>query len=183
MKPDGTYNLKIWVDADFAGLHGREPAESPSSARSRLGYIMTLGGFPLTWRTTLITSICQSTLEAEYAALVSAVRTAIPIKNLVMDLLQFLKLPSPKSPVLTCTIFEDNQGAYLLATNQRITARTKYFCVKWHFFWSQVYHPTENPDGWIIVETCDTKLQDADYLTKGLARECFEANRHRVQGW
>jgi hypothetical protein len=183
VRPDGTYNLKIWVDADFAGLHGREPAESPSSARSRLGYIMTLGGFPLTWRTTLITSICQSTLEAEYAALVSAVRTAIPIRNLVMDLLQFLKLPSPKSPVLTCTIFEDNQGAYLLATNQRITARTKYFCVKWHFFWSQVYHPTENPDGWIIVEKCDTKLQDADYLTKGLARECFEANRHRVQGW
>jgi hypothetical protein len=58
------------------------------------------------------------------------------------------------------------QGAYLLATNQRITARTKYFCVKWQFFWShQVYHPTENPDGWIIVEKCDTKVQN-DYLTK-----------------
>jgi hypothetical protein len=183
VKPDGTYNLKIWVDADFAGLHGREHATSPNSARSRLGYIMSLGGFPLTWRTTLITSICQSTLEAEYAALVSAVRTAIPIRNLVMDLLKFLDLPTPANPILTCTIFEDNQGAYLLATNQRITARTKYFCVKWHFFWSQVYHPTENPEGWIIVEKCPTDMQDADYLTKGLAREPFENNRFRVQGW
>jgi hypothetical protein len=183
VKPDGTYNLKIWVDADFAGLHGREPDTSPNSARSRLGYIMTLGGFPLTWRTTLITSICQSTLEAEYAALVSAVRAAIPIRHLVLDLLKFLDLPSPSNPTLTCTIFEDNQGAYLLATNQRITARTKYFCVKWHFFWSQVYHPTENPDGWIIVEKCDTKVQNADYLTKGLVKDTFEANRCRVQGW
>jgi hypothetical protein len=144
---------------------------------------MTLGGFPLTWRTTLITAICQSTLEAEYAALVSAVIAAIPIRNLVMDLLKFLELPSPSSPVLTCTIFEDNQGAYLLATNQRITTRTKYFCVKWHFFWSQVHHPTTNPNKWIIIERCDTKLQNADYLTKGLTRELFEGNRLRVQGW
>ena len=53
---------------------------------------MTLGGFPLTWRATLITAICQSTLEAEYAALVSAVIAAIPIRNLVMDLLKFLEL-------------------------------------------------------------------------------------------
>ena len=29
----------------------------------------------------------------------------------------------------------------------------------------------------------DTSLQNADYLTKGLSREVFQANRHRVQGW
>jgi hypothetical protein len=126
-------NLKIWVDADFAGLHIREPDHSTYSARSRFGYIMTLGGFPLTWRATLITAICESTL-------------AIPIRILVMGLLNFLELPSLSNHVLTCTIFEEHQGAYLWPTNQRITARTKYFCVKWHFFWSQVHHPTTNPN-------------------------------------
>jgi hypothetical protein len=103
VKSDGTYDLKIRVDADFAGLHGRESDEFPNSARSRLGYIMTLGCIPLTWRTTIITAIGQSTLEAEYAALISAVRTAIPIRNLVIHLLPFFELPSPSNPVLTCT--------------------------------------------------------------------------------
>jgi hypothetical protein len=65
---------------------------------------MMLGGFPLTWRTTLITSISQSTLEAEYAALVSAVRAAIPIRHLVLDLLKFFDLPSPSNPTLTCDL-------------------------------------------------------------------------------
>lgn len=183
VKPDGTFDLKVWVDADFAGLHGREAVRSADCARSRLGYIITLGGVLLTWRTNLITEICLSTLEAEYVALVNSLRSVIPIRNLIIDLLKFLKLPQASNPVLRCTVFEDNQGAFLLANNQRITARTKYFCVKWHFFWSYVYHPDRNPDGWLIVEKCPTEEQNADYLTKGLSREVFEKNRQRVQGW
>lgn len=183
VKPDGTFDLKVWVDADFAGLHGREAVRSADCARSRLGYIITLGGVLLTWRTNLITEICPSTLEAEYVALVNSLRSVIPIRNLIIDLLKFLKLPQASNPVLRCTVFEDNQGAFLLANNQRITARTKYFCVKWHFFWSYVYHPDCNPDGWLIVEKCPTEEQNADYLTKGLSREVFEKNRQRVQGW
>jgi len=31
VKPDGTFNLKCWVDADFAGMHGREPIDNPDS--------------------------------------------------------------------------------------------------------------------------------------------------------
>ena len=33
------------------------------------------------------------------------------------------------------TVFEDNQSAYFLATNQKITSRTKCFLTKWHWFW------------------------------------------------
>ena len=29
IKPDGTFDLKCWVDADFAGLCGREPDKNP----------------------------------------------------------------------------------------------------------------------------------------------------------
>ncbi len=183
VKPNGSFDLKCWVDADFAGLYGREPARCADGARSRYGYLLTLGGVLLTWRTTLIHEICLSTLEAEYVGLVNAVRAVIPIRNLVIDLLKFLELSPPQPPVLTCTVFEDNQGAFLLATNQRISARTKYFTVKWHFFWSHVFHPERNPNGWLIVEKCPTDLQDADYLTKGLPRVVFEQNRFRVQGW
>jgi hypothetical protein len=183
VKPNGTFDLKLWVDADFGGLYGREPPNSTNSARSRLGYIIKLGDVLLTWRTNLINEICLSTLEAEYVALVAAVRAVIPIRNVILDLLQFLDIPQPSVPLLSCTIFEDNQGAFLLATKQKISSRTRYFNVKWHFFWSHVYHPTNNPDGWMMVHKCATDLQDADYLTKGLPRDTHEANRKRVQGW
>ena len=40
-----------------------------------------------------------------------------------------------------------------------------------------------NPDGWLVITKCPTDLMNADYLTKGLVREVFEANRIRAQGW
>jgi hypothetical protein len=183
VQPDGSYNLRCWVDADFSGLHGREPESNASSAKSRYGYIITFAGVPLVWKSQLISEICLSTLHAEYVGLVSAVRAMIPIRSLTVDVLSFLDLPSNKPVEVHCTVFEDNQGAYLLATNQRITSRTKYFNVKYHFFWSFVYHPERNPHGWLVVIKCPTDKMNADYLTKGLGRVIYQENRLRVQGW
>uniref|UniRef100_A0A7S4AV79 Reverse transcriptase Ty1/copia-type domain-containing protein n=2 Tax=Pseudo-nitzschia australis TaxID=44445 RepID=A0A7S4AV79_9STRA len=182
-KPDSTYNLRCWVDADFAGLFGSEPSENPDSARSRYGYIITFGGVPLIWKSQLISEICLSTLHAEYVGLTNALRALIPIRSMVTDTLNFLHLPSSQHPEVHCTVFEDNQGAYLLATNQRLSVRTKYFCVKHHFFWSYVYDKRRNPDGWLVVVKSSTDLQNADMLTKGLVCHLFESNRLRVQGW
>jgi hypothetical protein len=72
--------------------------------------------------------------------------------------------------------FEDNNGALTLANSQRITSRTKYYHVEWHWFWSHVGKD-------VVILAVDTKLQLSDYLTKGLAREPFENNRARVQGY
>ena len=80
------------------------------------------------------------------------------------------------------TIWEDNNGALLLATNQRITNRTKYYHCKWHHFWSLVKNQ-ENPSGWLQIKKVASKEQRADYLTKGLSRELFENNRMLAQGW
>ena len=79
---------------------------------------------------------------------------------------------------IKCTIFEDNNGALLLATNQRIMSRTKYYLVKWHHFWSHI-----KPKGPFDVEKIDTKKQRADYMTKGLATDGFKNNRFLSQGW
>jgi hypothetical protein len=75
------------------------------------------------------------------------------------------------------TVFEDNQSAYYLATNQRITNRTKYFLAKWHWFWDSY-----NQGEFDIVK-CPTDKQKADYFTKALSKELFESNRIAVQGW
>ena len=44
MKPDGTLQLNCMSDADFAGLCNHDPMEDKSSAKSRMGCIISLGG-------------------------------------------------------------------------------------------------------------------------------------------
>jgi Reverse transcriptase (RNA-dependent DNA polymerase) len=177
IKPTGNLAIDCYVDADFAGLHGRDPDRSPSSAKSRTGYIITLGGCPIVWKSHLQSEITLSTLEAEYSALSSAMRTLLPLRAMLVEIIAGIKLPHTFEATVRCQVFEDNNGALLLATNQRITNRTKYFQVKWHFFWAHVR------DGTIVIVKVDTLEQWADYLTKGLNRESFERVRKLVQGW
>jgi hypothetical protein len=177
VKPTGTLDLQCWVDADFCGLYRREPDDAPVSAKSRTGLIIALGGVPLFWKSQLQHEIALSTVESEYCALSAAMKTLIPIRGMIVELIGFLNVPRSISSSLHCTVFEDNNGALLLATNQRLTSRTKYFHVKWHFFWSHI------TSGDIVVLKIDTHHQRADYLTKGLTREVFERIRELVQGW
>ena len=136
VRPSGSFKVDCYVDADFAGLYKCNPDRDPTSAKSRTGYIIFVGNVPLVWRSVLQSEITLSTLEAEYSALSSAMRVLIPLRSLLQELTSSLSLSHHLHTSVLCTVFEDNNGAYLLATNQKITARTKYFCVKWHHFWS-----------------------------------------------
>jgi hypothetical protein len=91
-----------------------------------------------------------------------------------MEVVPAIGLQKALVATIHARVFEDNNGAYLLATNQRITHRT---LVKWHFFWNAVHN------GEVTVLKVDTLRQGADYLTKGLAREAFERIRKINQGW
>jgi Reverse transcriptase (RNA-dependent DNA polymerase) len=177
VRPTGDLSLDCYVDADFAGLHGRDPDHEPTSAKSRTGYIITLGGCPILWKSKLQTEISLSTLESEYSALSASMRTLLPLRSLLTEVVMVLRLPPQFRSSIRCRVFEDNNGALLLATKHRITNRTKYFLVKWHFFWSHV------SNGDVVILKIDTKEQWADYLTKGLNRETFERIRKLVQGW
>jgi hypothetical protein len=175
--PNGCFKLECFVDANFAGLYKQDPDESPSSAKSHTGYIIRLAGAPLIWKSKLQTEISLSTLESEYSALSQAMRQLIPIRLLIIELLSVIDARESLTSSISCTVFEDNNGALALATNQRITARTKYFHVKWHHFWNAV------TTGDVAVIKVSTKDQLSDYLTKGLPRQVFEYLRKAVQGW
>ena len=175
--PTGTLDLETYVDADFAGLHGRDPEYSTTSAKSRTGYLVSLGNCPIIWKSHLQTEITLSTLESEYSALSSSLRIVLPLRDLLAEITAGIKLPKGFSTIVNCRVFEDNNGALLLATQQKITNRTKYFRVKWHHFWEHVRIGT------IDVQKIATVEQRADYLTKGLPRESFERIRKLVQGW
>ena len=104
-------------------------------------------------------------------------RTLLPLRDLLGEICKELTLPPDFKSTIRCRVFEDNNGALLLANSQRLTNCTKYFLVKWHFFWSYV------KTGAVQVVKIDTKEQKADYLTKGLSREVFERIRKLAQGW
>ena len=94
---------------------------------------------------------------------------------MILEAVNYLELTSDINTTVRARVFEDNQSAYYLATNHRITNRTRYFLNKWHWFWDQ-------SDEFTIYKV-DTHEQDADFLGKALARQLFEDNRFRVQGW
>ena len=181
--------LDCYVDADYAGLFGREPPEEPISVKSRTGYIISVGGCFLLCKSQLQSTIALSTSEAEYGALSQSMRTLIPIRNTIVEIIKAVNMIDSKesrpfgsrSELLEFKTFvhEDNSTALSLATHQKVTSRTKHWCVKFHFFWSHINEKKNN----ISCIKVDTKEQRADYLTKGLTKDVFERCRVLNQGW
>jgi hypothetical protein len=121
-------------------------------------------------------------LEAEYSALSSSLRALIPIRELLFEATTRVALPSSVTTTISSEVFEDNQGALILATTQRITTRTKYFLVKFHHFWEYVKLEETNKRH-ISCKKIETTKQRADFLTKGLPKPAFENNRLYLMGW
>ena len=83
MKPNEDPILEVYADADFSGNWNRKTAQHDSStAKSRTGFIIYFAKCPIMWTSKLQTQIALSTTEAEYMALSSALREAIPLMEL-----------------------------------------------------------------------------------------------------
>lgn len=177
IRPTGTLALDTWVDASFGNLYRIDPDSEPSAARSRTGWIIHLGGCPILWRSQLQTTIALATAEAEYGALAAVMRVVIPMRRLLIEVADMLELSMELRSTIHARVFEDNNAALSLATNQQITSRTKHYLIQWHFFWEAVR------EGLVVIEKVDTKVQRADYATKGLPVVQFEFIRKLNQGW
>ena len=174
--PNTTFKLDCYVDADFAGLHGREHQDNPVSSKSRTGYVIFFCGCPLVWKSQLQTETALSTFHAEYVALSIALRQVLTTQRILETMVKFITFPS-STPRIHAEAFEDNNSALLLANNQRLTDRSKFLNTKWHHFWEAVNEKR------ITVSRIESANQRADYLTKGLVVEKFEHNRKLNQGW
>ena len=132
--PTKQMELDCYVDADFAGLWNYESDQDPVCVKSRTGFTITLGGCPVIWVSKLQTEIALSTLEAEYIALSSAMQDLLPMRRVLEEIGQQLKLDFVKPAMLHSTVFEDNNGALGLAKAPKLTPRTKHIAVKYHWF-------------------------------------------------
>lgn len=178
MKPDGTKlnELEVYVDADFAGAYSKEINDDPSSVRSRTGCVILFADCPIHWFSRLQTEIALSTTEAEYMALSTAAREALPLRELMLEITSFFKIPEI-TPTFRCTIFEDNKGAEQLAKCPKIRPRTKHIAIKYHHFREAVRQQK------LIIKRVDTDEQRADILTKATPIKTLTHLRKQIQGW
>jgi Reverse transcriptase (RNA-dependent DNA polymerase) len=81
--PSDDFKVDCYNDADFCRLCGSEDPDDPVVSKSRTGFVITLGGCPLLWKSALQTETSVSTMMAEYVALSTAMREMLPLKRLV----------------------------------------------------------------------------------------------------
>jgi len=180
-KPLGSvFETDVYVDADFAGGWGYEDPNDPVCVKSRTGFIIEVMGCGVQWSSKLQTNIATSTMEAEYTALSTALRTAIPFMEACRYVINSFRNSSTKSLVtFKTTVHEDNMGALTLDKLEpgRNTPCSKFYTIKMHWFRSKL-KPNE-----IELQYIDTKMQKADIFTKSLTTAEFLRARKLTCGW
>ncbi|KAL0451880.1 UNVERIFIED_CONTAM: Retrovirus-related Pol polyprotein from transposon TNT 1-94 [Sesamum latifolium] len=139
-----------YVDSDYAG--------DLDDRRSTTGYVFTLGGGPICWKSTVQSIVALSTTEAEYMAVAEAAKEALWLNGLAKDL-----GVEHGGVQLHC----DSQSAIYLAKNQMYHARTKHIDVRYHKIRELI------ASGDIMLRKVHTSENAADMLTKPLTVDKF----------
>jgi hypothetical protein len=159
LKPDDALKIKLFVDADFAGLHGLEKPEDPTSVKRCTGFVICIAKCPVTiWVSRLQTKTALS--MAKYIALSTAMRDLKPFKHIAEEVCTYMGLSKDNiATIQTKTMVqEDNNGAMILAKLPpgRSTLKSKFFNVKYHWFRRQL-----NPEQIRVVKVAsDEQLGD-----------------------
>jgi hypothetical protein len=110
-----TFSTDVYVDADFAGGWGYEDPNDLICVKSRTGFIIEIMGCPILWTSKLQSNIASSTMEAEYTVLSIALRSCIPLLEVIKYVIQAFRVTSSSLLTFKTTVHEDNQGALRLA--------------------------------------------------------------------
>ena len=150
-----------YTDSDYAG--------DKNNRHSTSGYVFTLCGGAMSWKSRQQTSVALSTTEAEYVAATEACKELIWLNRLFKDLSVSTLLGDSESmpPIL----YIDNEAALSLARNPTHHSRTKHIDVRYHFI------RTEVAAGTINLQSIGTKDNTADICTKALPKPTFEQHR------
>jgi hypothetical protein len=107
-----------------------------------------------------------------------AMRELLPMRTLLHELAEKLKLNLVTKSLVRSTVFEDNQGCLSMVNVPKMSTRNKYLSLKYHFFRS---HIGENKG--VVAKYIRTTEQKADIFTKGLPPEQFQSIRKLLIGW
>ena len=169
--------VDCYADADFLGLWVHEYPQEPMCDKIRTVYVVTFSNFPLLWVSKLQTEIALSTLHSECVALSHSVRELIPLKSLIKEVIENLGIDSGKLKfVSSSTIYEDNNGAIVVATSPIMTPTSKHISVKYYWFSQHVGKE-------FVIWKIKSENQKADIFTKGLQGQIFVRIRKLLCGW
>lgn len=147
-RSSSAFSVHGYTDSDFAG--------DRIDRKSTSGHVFLTGGGAVAWRSKKQKVVAQSTVEAEYIATSFAVREALWLQRLAMDL-----CPTVKGGIL---LYSDNQGSIALGKNDVTNERSKHIDVKFHFIKDHIQKRN------VIVEYISTNQMAADAMTKSLPR-------------
>jgi hypothetical protein len=151
-------HLQAWSDSDWAG--DKEDRKSTS------GYFLQLGSCVISYRCQKQALTATSSTAAELIALSLATKEVLWQKKLFQDVFN--------TDAGAVSIMEDNQGAKILAENNKFSHKTKHLPLKYFFCREKVKFKE------ITVDKISTKDQLADIFTKPLGPQIFIPLREKM---
>ena len=140
--------------ADFAG--------DKDDRKSTSGYVFTLAGGAISWRSSKQSIVASSTMYAEFIACYEATGQAIWLKKFIPDLKVLDCIDKPLK------MYCDNQPVVFYAHNSKSSNATKPIEIKYYVVKDKIQDHT------ISLEHLRTKDMLADQLTKGLPPNVFK---------
>ena len=148
-KKSSTDKVVGYCDADWAG--------DVVDRKSTSGYIFSLAGAPISWRSKKQSCTALSSAEAEYVALAAASQEVVWLRQLIS------KIDQPQTE--PTVIYDDSQSAIAMTRNPQFHGRAKHIDIKYHYIRGEINKGTVN------LVYCPTDDMTADLLTKGLGKE------------
>ena len=155
---------------DFGLHYGKEPAvlegysdanwiSDSKNSKSTSGYVFTLGGAAISWKSTKQTVLARSTMESEFIALDKAAEEAEWLRNFLED------IPIWEKPVSAIRIHYDSQSAIARAQNNLYNGKSRHIRRR-HKTIRQLIST-----GVITIDYIKSADNLADPFTKGLSRD------------
>ena len=147
------------LSGELEGLVDSDWAADTVKRKSITGLIIMFAGGAIPYKSKYQEVIALSTTEAEFVAACDAAKVILFIRSILED----LGIAQPDAT----TLFEDNQGALLMANAQQPTRRTRHMEIK-HFSLLEWVEKDL-----ILLKAISTHDNAADAMTKFLPRQLF----------
>ena len=157
--------IEGFCDSDWAG--------DKDDSKSTSGYLFTLSGAAICWKSRKQNLIALSSTEAEYIALMEAAKEATWLRELHQEICLLLNMDN-SSLQGSIPILAHNQAAIHMAKVPRFHDRTKHISIRYHYVRSAI----EN--NLITLDYIPTTDNPADILTKALSRNLHESHILRL---
>jgi dUTP pyrophosphatase len=148
------------VDSDYAG--------DTTHRRSVTGIILRIAGGTIFYKTKFQDTIALSSTEAEFTAAAEAGKYILYVRSIIEQ----LGIPQHEAT----TLYEDNQGALLMANAQQPTKRTRHMDIKTFVLQQWVEQDL------IRLKRINTTDNYADVMTKSTGRTLFYRHMNYILG-